>query len=423
MEPKMDDVFGISTEILPRSYVDRGALDAQISRLLSKNTHIALRGESKCGKTWLRKKNIPDAIVVQCRLTKKAVDIYVDALSQLDIKFTVESSTSNQFRGHIEASGSLGVEILGELGIKFGAETQDASGSKRENVGKDINDLRYIADIFREANRRIVVEDFHYMSILERRVFSFDLKALWDYGVYIVIIGVWNRDNLLTTLNPDLTGRFEEISIYWTKEDLGRVLKKGGEALNIEFCDEFIGKLADDCFGNVGILQKIISVCLEKSSIYVRCSSLTHFCDLEKIEDAAIFYAEQLESLYRQFAERLSSGIRKRKQATAIYSHAMAAILESDKSELINGIHIDNIFSISNSRQPRIQKGNLRSVLEKMDELQVDTEGRGLVISYNPGSKKVIVIDRQLLLFLKYKTIDWPWEEMIKEAEASKQEY
>ena len=57
-------VFGISTEILAPSYVNRGDLDAKIGRLLDRDIHIALRGESKCGKSWLWQKNIPDAIRV-----------------------------------------------------------------------------------------------------------------------------------------------------------------------------------------------------------------------------------------------------------------------------------------------------------------------------------------------------------------------
>lgn len=44
------EVFGISTEILRPSYVNRGDLDAQIQRLLSRNYHIALRGEPSVGK-------------------------------------------------------------------------------------------------------------------------------------------------------------------------------------------------------------------------------------------------------------------------------------------------------------------------------------------------------------------------------------
>jgi hypothetical protein len=75
------EVFGVSPDVLPDSYVDRGHLDDALRRLLGRKTHIALRGESKCGKSWLRRAVIPDALVVQCRLGMSTVDIYRDALS------------------------------------------------------------------------------------------------------------------------------------------------------------------------------------------------------------------------------------------------------------------------------------------------------------------------------------------------------
>src|SRR4051794_18320634 len=90
---KTHEVFGISNNILPDSYVDRGSLDSQIQKLLARPIHIALRGESKCGKSWIRQQNLPDAIVVQCRLKKSVTDIYVDALSQLQIKLELERTS------------------------------------------------------------------------------------------------------------------------------------------------------------------------------------------------------------------------------------------------------------------------------------------------------------------------------------------
>jgi hypothetical protein len=63
-------VFGISNTVLPDSYVDRGELDEELRRYLSRPEHIALRGASKCGKSWLRQMVLPDALIVQCRLKK-----------------------------------------------------------------------------------------------------------------------------------------------------------------------------------------------------------------------------------------------------------------------------------------------------------------------------------------------------------------
>ena len=53
---RTSDVFGISNAVLADSYVDRGALDQALRQLLERPTHVALRGASKCGKSWLRGK-------------------------------------------------------------------------------------------------------------------------------------------------------------------------------------------------------------------------------------------------------------------------------------------------------------------------------------------------------------------------------
>jgi hypothetical protein len=60
-----------------------------------------------------------------------------------------------------------------------------------------------------------------------------------------------------------------------------------------------------------------------------------------------------------------------------------------------------------------VQKGNLHTVLEKIERLQVDDQGRGLVLAYNEANREVSVVDRQLLLYRKYSTVTWPWEDLI----------
>lgn len=230
---RTDEVFGIAAQYRPVSYVDRGQLDIEIQTYLARDTHIALRGESKCGKSWLRQKNIPNAIIVQCRLGKTVTDIYIDALSQLEIKLEVESHSSGSIKGKISATGSIGNKILATLGLGTNLEMAHQDDTKHKSIGHDINDLRYFADIIKNSGRRLVVEDFHYMSISERKKFAFELKALWDYGLFVIIVGIWNRNNMILYLNPDLSGRIHELSVSWTDNDLMEVLNKGGEALNI----------------------------------------------------------------------------------------------------------------------------------------------------------------------------------------------
>jgi hypothetical protein len=412
------DVFGVSNQVLPDSYVDRGHLDDEIQRLLQRPTHIALRGESKCGKSWLRQRNIPNALTVQCRLEKSVLDVYVDALSQLDIRLEIERTSGHSFKGKVEAKGSIGTQLLAAVGIGVSAEGKLERGRTQKSVGHDVEDLRFIADLIKASGRKLVIEDFHYLSVAERKRFAFDLKALWDYGLFVVIVGVWSQSNMLLFLNPDLTGRISEVSIYWSDEDLERIINKGGNALGLLFSVGFKKSAVSKCFGNAGILQTLILRSLDEKNISIEQHPTLTVDDVKAVDDAAMAYAEQLNPLYQQFATRVSSGMRHRQDSTGIYAHAMAAILDASDDELVKGLNLDKIYEVAHARESRIHKGNLRSVLEKFEELQVDSDGRGLVLSYNDATREISVVDRQLLLYRSYSTVKWPWEDLIAEAAA-----
>jgi hypothetical protein len=413
---RTDEVFGISPKVRPASYVDRGQLDEQIARHLDRTTHIALRGESKCGKSWLRQQAIPDGIVVQCRLSKSVADMYSDALSQLDIKFVVSSQTGGAIKGSVTAKGEFGMKLLAKAGIEVTTQIEGNKSQTSRPAGHDIEDLRFVADILKASTKRLVIEDFHYMTMEERRKFAFDLKALWDYGLFVVIVGVWSQSNMLLHLNPDLSGRVHELPIEWSKDDLGRVLKKGGAALHLGFTPRMIDRLTDMSFGNVGLLQKLTLMTLDEAGIKEGVYFQQDFDSPAQVESAALDYAEQLNPLYQQFARNVSSGIRSRKNSTGIYAHAMAAIMQASDDQLVNGLNVTSIFAVANARQPRIQRGNLKSVLEKIEELQIDSDGRGLVLAYNSANEEITAVDRQLLLYRKYCTVKWPWEDLIAEA-------
>ncbi|HDV2482438.1 TPA: hypothetical protein RHY77_003668, partial [Escherichia coli] len=193
----------------------------------------------------------------------------------------------------------------------------------------------------------------------------------------------------------------------------------GSETLKVKFSDHIKRCILDDCYGNVGILQQLALNILDETGIDEECTTLTMLDDQEKFVDAAMKYAEQLNSRYQKFAKDISSGIRKRTETTGIYAHAMAVIMDSSDKELIQGLELDTIFKIASRRQSRILKGNLRTVLQKIEELQVDSDDRGLVLSYNDATDEVTAIDRTILIYRKYVTIKWPWEDLINEAKDS----
>ena len=72
---------------------------------------------------------------------------------------------------------------------------------------------------------------------------------------------------MLLTLNPDLSGRIEEISISWEQCRSEKIMDKGGGVLNIKFGNPLRSKLIDASFGNAGQLQTLVLRALDDLEI------------------------------------------------------------------------------------------------------------------------------------------------------------
>ncbi len=420
---KINEVFGISTEILRPSYVNRGDLDAKITRLLGRNVHIALRGESKCGKSWLRQQNIPDGIVVQCRLNKSPRDLYADALSQLGLSLVVENTSSSSKKVSLEATQEFGVKLLAKLAAKQTLSLDSTDARKTKPVGKDLDDLRFVSDIINESGRRLVIEDFHYLSPDQRRAFAFDLKALWDYQTYVIVIGIWAENNFLLQLNSDLAARIEEVSIYWSRDDLKLVLDRGSVALNLTFPAKVCSSIISDSFQTVGILQRLAQSYLDEIGVDATLDRKQEVGTEADYENVAMAYADQLNALYQTFAQRVANGIRQRRNSTGIYAHMLSVVMDATDDQLTDGFPIDAIFKQASQKEGRIKRGNLGSIMQKVNSIQVDDEGRGLILSYDDRKDEVVVVDKHLFFYRKYATARWPWEKVIEEAEELGDDY
>lgn len=415
------DVFGLHNEILDATYIDRGGLDSILKNLSKSGNIIAIRGASKSGKSWLRQKNFENALVVQCRYGHTITDIFTEALSQLGIRLILEQSNRTNFTGSVKASTGAGFSLLWKIEGKGEASTEQIE--KYKDYGCDVNDLRFIAKIIKESQRRLVIEDFHYLDIEIQKKLSFDLKSLWDYGCPAVVVGVWGKHNLLTTYNSDLSLRCTEIQISWAERELKEVILKGCKALNVSLPAKVTTDIVKNSFGNSGLLQTLALQTLLLADITEKQESPKFINNEELGINACQQVANQLDATYLTFAERVASGIRRRKKATGIYAHAMASIVNASDEDLINGLSADKIYEECHKREPRIQKANLKSILSKIDGLQIDISGRGLVVTYNAFDEKIINIDRQLLFYRTHCTARWPWHEIIKESDSTNDDY
>ena len=347
-----------------------------------------------------------------------AEDIYRQALSFLGIRFDVQQSSGTNISAEFSGSGELRVPILANAKAEASGAVEHNHGSSVSlDFSTSIQNLEFIATSIINSGRRLVIEDFHYLDLGTREKLAFDLKTFWDYNCKVIIIGVWTQTNLLTYMNPDLTGRIEEISVSWTDEELRQVIHAGSDALNIRIDTDIENNMIGDSFGNVGILQSLLLKSVEDEAKIGETQDFnTLIVNQVFYDNAAKAYAAQLDGLYQQFAQTLSTGIRQRKQSTGIYALSMEAIVNATDGQLMRGFSRNEIFAITNAKEPRIQIGNLKTVLKKLVELQRPETGRSLVISYDESIDSIFAVDLQLLFYRKHHTMKWPWEEMAEEA-------
>lgn len=412
----------MSNVVLEDSYVDRCQLDEKVRTALRRRQLVVIRGASKTGKSWLRQQALPNAIVIQCRLGKTAADLLVEALGALDIQLTVSRKTAKNFTGTVEASGSAGKALIVAVSAKLGLTYSRVAETTLQPIKQSVQNLQYIAELILASKRRLVIEDVHYLSLEERRTLAFDLKTLWDFSVYTVIVGVWKEQSLID-LNSDLSGRVAEFSVTWGPEDLERIIDKGSEVLNLRVATPIRQALVDSAYENAGLLQVLALSTLDEAAFDHAERDPFPVENVDKFNNAAMDHAKSLNTLYQSFAKRVSAGIRRRANSTGIYAHAMAIVLEQDDRLLQAGVPLADIFAVAHQREPRILLPNLRTAMEKIEGLQIDKDGRGLVLSYDEGRQQVHVVDLQLLLYRKYATVSWPWQAIVDEVSAESSAY
>jgi hypothetical protein len=219
-------------------------------------------------------------------------------------------------------------------------------------------------------------------------------------------------------LNPDLADRIEELSVTWQNHELKDVFKKGCGELGLRTTEALADNLAEISYESVGLLQKLALRLIDDEldiSENPPEGTIIEVSSLEKLKDAAMHVADQLNQLYQAFAKRVCDGIRKRSNSTGIYAHAMKAIMAAEDAILVEGMTAKQIYDVANAAEPRIHLGNLKTVLARFPDLQVDSEGRGLILAYTEQREIISVVDKQLLLYRRFATVKWPWEELIAE--------
>jgi hypothetical protein len=415
---QLGEVFGIAASVPMHTYVDRAGLDKRFTYLIEQDRHIVIHGASKQGKTILRKKNLPDnrSIVIQCGANSGRDRIYLEILRQLGSQIPTEISKNLILGAELQsqASGKLNLPLVasGEAEIQAGGSFERESGTLLTPVGIDPGSLGYIAQEIKKSGKKVVIEDFHYLSEQEKINLAFDFKAFWDSQVFFMIIGIWADQNLLTYYNGDLSGRVEEIDIRWNLEELEQVLQKGTRALNISFDPEVKAEIIDDANQNVGLLQRLAEKYCYESKIYESNWRTIALSDKGALVRARNAICGEEAVRYRLFDDVVSRGLRDSGESELkVYQRIVRVCVEASSQDLRDGISRADLLTRIQVYEPRVRLSDLSAALNKIDKLQAVRSISPLILSYNPNTQKIQLVDREFLFYRKYGSPTWTWQE------------
>lgn len=408
--PALHEVFGIPPNVRKHSYVDRGNLDQRLAYALSTQRHVIIHGDSKQGKTWLGQQALAGygIVRVQCQTDATPASIFTELLGRLGVKAELKQTTKSELQGTLDLSGSgeIGPKLLSRFKVAAKAGAQGAMSTEKEvaSIGQTAADLGWVAAVLAESGSRVVIEDFHYLQEASRKDFAFLLKALGEYGVFPVIVGVWPQDHLLTYYNGDLSGRIEDIHLSWKPEELERVLQQGSKALNIVMSKSLRSALVSDAYGNVGTLQALAEALCRHEGIYVRSKDPRYLTPGESLDQSRNEIAAGMGARFEGFADAFLAGVQMlQADERTVFGPVIETLSSRSDDELLDGVSVDSLPHSAVSMARRYE------ILNGLERFQSAIEISPLVLTFNRHLHTVSLVDRRLLFFRRYGRPHWPW--------------
>jgi hypothetical protein len=259
-----NQVYGVSNDLID-TYIERIAVDEIFIKGLQKNKHIIVYGASKQGKTSLTNKHLneQDYVKVNCSPTSTTIDIYNSIARQLD----VEILESHEVKTTIGGEAKVGLKAKIKIPFFGGADAKtEASASTEKENGKMFKVIDFnlalaqdLSELLRNVNfnKRIILENFHYLNEEIQKQLAIDLRIFEDYNILFIVLGIWREKNRLAQFNGDLLDRVIEVPVEpWERDDLKKIVSEGLPLLNASF-ENIVDYIIDSCFDSVGVFQEI----------------------------------------------------------------------------------------------------------------------------------------------------------------------
>ena len=380
---------------------------------MQKNKHIIVYGASKQGKTSLTNKHLKDTdyIKVNCSPSASTLDIYNSIARQLDVEILEATEITTTIGG--EAKVGLKAKVRIPFFGGGDAETE-ASFTKENETGKSYKVIDYnlalaqdLSELLRNVkfDRRIILENFHYLNEEVQKQLAIDLRIFEDYNILYIILGIWREKNRLAQFNGDLVDRLIEVPVEpWEKDDLKRIVNEGLPLLNVSF-EGVADYIIDSCFDSVGVFQEIC-----KESCYVAGINETQNVLVEiskkNVDDAIKKKLEDYSSRHIRCLESFIEQKARSSQETPLYIpyYFVKVLFQETMENIIQGLkrkplqeQIKNIHH----RPDDVRPSDMGYFLRNLVSSQISKGISPPIFDYDNSTSSIKIIDSTFYFYIK----------------------
>jgi hypothetical protein len=394
-------------------YIERDRVDLDFVDAISREKHVAIFGCSKQGKTTLRKMHLGESeyVLVTCDPAWTVEDLHASILKEAGCLVSTgrETHSKNGFGGDAELGARIKLPFIEYAGkLRSNGGHSDTTIETFDGLPVDMADPRQVIDILKQASDKkiIVIEEFHYLPERTQRQFAFKMKTFHEISDYIfIVVGVWLEENRLAVLNSDLGGRVASINAdIWPRNDLEKVIVKGGELLNVSFPRDFVDQLLNEAAGSVYIVREACYRALKHADIYNEQSERVEYVGNLSLKHIVRNIADSL-SDHQSFVYNLG---RKPKQNNKLSKLILFLIASSTPQDMMSGISLRKIKTRINKAgvfSASVRDNHIRSFLNTLGSLQKEA-GLPVIFDYDKSNERVRITDKGFILWRKAQKRD-----------------
>jgi hypothetical protein len=335
-----------------------------------------------------------------------AENVLEGALGRIGVNTTVRLTSIETGESSAGAQFSVGSR---SAGLRAGGQQKRGESQQVESVpvGQAPEDLGWAAEQLRVCRRRPVFEDFHNLASKEQDRMAFAIKALGEWGVPCVVVGIWTGHHLLTFYCGELDGRIEDLHVTWTGDELLHVLDRDCETLNVAIGDDIRAMLLRDAYTSVGLLQQLARAVLWEAGVRRR-GSRRSVIDEGLYRRARSKVVESLSARFTPFIQNLPNTAGTHDKMIENVLWAVTAHLDEDA--LLKGVNVGFLSDQLTINDATATAGETLACLERLDGAHRALNVKPAVLAYDPARQSLILADRRFLLYRRLANRRWPWD-------------